>query len=269
MHAANAQKQSIVALSDSEATEPKAIKNTTVPLTKTDSAVTDPLDKNGPWPDQDLNRLIAMMERLNINEITQIECLETLIYLSSRRQDSRALAQAAIKTYGSLSKLFEQPGRDLRAVLSLDKVTTALIVVAKASMRYILLKDIEDRIELASGDALIDYLAFDLRHSSQEILRVIYLDAKCKIIKDQEMARGTVNTVHIYPREVIKNAIIYGASSVILAHNHLSDDATPSRKDIEVTQKTKNALEFLNITLSDHIIISRKSSLSMKQEGYF
>ena len=178
------------------------------------------------------------------------------------------MAEAALKTYGSLPKVFERPGQELRELLGLDQATTVLIAIARASLKHILSDNFVARKELSSCAALLDYLAFDLRHTDQEILRVIYLDTKCKIIKDEEMARGNVNAVPLYPREVSKKALIYCASSVILAHNHLSDDPTPSKADIQTTNQTKIALNHLGITLHDHVIISRGPYSSMKEAGY-
>ncbi len=211
----------------------------------------------------------AALRCCNTDELSELECLEFLISLSSGQQNARCLAERAIEAYGSLAKVFQQPSRELCNLLDLDDMTAFLMKVTKSSMKHIVAPAISTRRGLASHEALIDYLALDFRDAEQEIVRVIYFDAKCNIIQDEEMFRGTVNTVPVYPREIGKRALSCSAASVILAHNHLTDDPTPSCNDIDTTIKIERALQSLDIILSDHVIIARGRSLSMRAEGLF
>ena len=218
------------------------------------------------WPNQNLNRVLVASEGGNTDHFSEVDCLEMLFYLSSRRMDARQIAEVAIKTYGSLAKVFQRSGRELRETMCMDHSMTGLLAILKSSMKYIISPGSPSRRELPSYAALVEYLALDFRGAEEEILRVIYLDGMNKIIRDEEMARGTVNQVPIYPKEVAKRAILSCASSVILAHNHLGDDPTPSRRDVEATIKTKRALESLDINLYDHVIISHKRCFSMEEK---
>ena len=211
----------------------------------------------------------ATLRSCNTDEFSEIECLEFLICLSSGRQNARGLAERALETYGCLAKVFQQTSEDLCELLGLDVKTVFLMKVTKSSMKHLVAPRPCGRRELASHDALVDYLALDFRDTDQEILRVIYLDAKCKVIKDEEISRGTVNTVPVYPREIGKRALRYAAASVILAHNHLTDDPTPSSSDIDATIRIDRALRSLDIVLSDHVIIAQDQSFSMRAEGLF
>lgn len=243
------------------------IDNQTVPLAGAKQMAPYSLGTNEPWPDQGLNRILATVDSFDTNELSEIECLEMLFYLGSRRRDARHIAEAAIETYGSLAKVFQRPGKELREFLGMDHSMTALLAIAKSSMKFILTPDLSDRRELKSYAALMNYVTLDLRGADQEILRIIYLDTKSRIIKDEEMARGTVDSVSIYPKEVAKRAAAYCASSVILAHNHLGDDPTPSRPDVEATTRTKGALELFDIALLDHVIVARSRCFSMQEQG--
>ena len=211
----------------------------------------------------------AVLRCCAADEFSELECLEFLISLSSGHQNARSLAERAIEAYGSLARVFQQPSRELCDVLDLDVMTAFLMKVTKSSMKHIVAPAISTRRGLASHEALIDYLRLDFQDAEQEIVRVIYLDAKCNIIHDAEMFRGTVNTVPVYPREIGKQALGCSAASVILAHNHLTDDPTPSCSDIDATIKIDRALQALDITLSDHVIVARGRSLSMRAEGFF
>ena len=169
--------------------------------------------------------------------------------------------------YGSLAKVYQSPGRELRELMNFNHSTTSLLTITKKAMKHILAPALQGRHQISSSDALIDYVALDLREADTEILRTIYLDAKSMIIRDEEMCRGTFNNVSLYPNEVAKRAMIYSASSVVLAHNHLSEDPTPSNADINKTRRTKEALKTIDVTLHDHIIVARRSCFSMQGEG--
>ena len=225
------------------------------------------LSANELWPDQGLNRMLSKVESFDADDFDEVECLEMLFYLSSRRRDARCLAETAIKTYGSLAKVFQRPSSELHQLVNLDHAMTAMLAIAKSSMKHILSVKISDLQKISSYIALIDYLSLDLREAEQEILRVLYLDNKNKIIKNEEMARGTINTVPLYPKEIAKRALLYCASSIILAHNHLSDDPTPSTDDIRLTVKTKGALSLIDVVLHDHVIIARNDCFSMKNQS--
>lgn len=241
--------------------------NQTAPMTGSKPMTSYHLSADEPWPDQGLNRFLTAVDNFNTNELSEVECLEMLFYLSSRRRDARSLAESAIQIYGSLASVFQRPGKELREALGIDHAMSALLAIAKSSMKRILAPDLSARQEIESFAALMNYLALDLRGNEQEVFRVIYLDTKCRIIKDEEMARGTVDAVTVYPKEVAKRAAGYCASSVILAHNHLGDDPTPSRNDIAVTIQTKGALKLFDVTLHDHVIVARNCYFSMHKEG--
>lgn len=244
-----------------------AIKQQTIPLAEEKPTASHSLGTTEPWPDQGLNRILAKVESFSTDELNEVECLEMLFYLTSRRRDARQFAETAIEAYGSLAKVFQRPSKELRELLGMDHAMTALIAIAKSSMKFILAPDLCDRQELKSYAALMNYLALDLRGLEQEAFRVIYLDTKYRIIKDEELARGTVDAVSVYPREVAKRAAAYCASSVILAHNHLGDDPTPSRSDIEATTRIKGALQLFDVALHDHVIVARSHCFSMQQQG--
>ena len=206
MNVTNNNLQSTIVLPTTEAPQFSVVENQVIPLAKARPMPTYPNGTNDHWPDQGLNRLLAKAENFDTNDISEIECLEMLFYLTSKRQDARQLAEAAIETYGSLGRVFDRPGRELRELLGFDYSMTAMLAITKTSMKFILTPKVTARRELGSYAALMDYLALDLRNAEQEIFRIIYLDTKNKIIRDEEMARGTVDAVSIYPKEVAKKS---------------------------------------------------------------
>jgi DNA repair protein RadC len=120
---------------------------------------------------------------------------------------------------------------------------------------------------LSSWDALLNYCQTALAHQEIEQFRVLYLDRKNVLIADEAQARGTVDHVPVYPREVVKRALEVNASAMILVHNHPSGDPTPSAADIDMTHQIQRAAEALGITLHDHLVIGKSREISFRSEG--
>ena len=121
---------------------------------------------------------------------------------------------------------------------------------------------------LSSWDALLDYCHTSMAHRETEQLCVLFLDRKNTVIADEEQAKGTVDHVPVYPREVAKRALELNASALILVHNHPSGDPTPSQSDISMTDQINSACMALGLTLHDHLIIGKSTELSFRSAGY-
>ena len=126
---------------------------------------------------------------------------------------------------------------------------------------------IMQRRVLSSWDALLDYCRTTMAHRDIEQFRVLYLDTKNTLIADEEQARGTVDHVPVYPREVVKRALQLNASALILVHNHPSGDPSPSPEDIAMTEQIERAAEALGLALHDHLIIGKSTELSFRAQG--
>ncbi|MGZ5262127.1 MAG: JAB domain-containing protein, partial [Burkholderiales bacterium] len=120
---------------------------------------------------------------------------------------------------------------------------------------------------ISSWSDLIDYCTARMAYETVEQFRVIYLDRKNKLIADEAQQKGTVDHTPVYPREVVKRALALEASALIMVHNHPSGDPTPSRADIEMTRKVKDAAAAVGITLHDHVVVSRGGHVSFRTQG--
>lgn len=107
-----------------------------------------------------------------------------------------------------------------------------------------------------------------MSHRETEQFRVLYLDRKNVLIADEEQARGTVDHVPVYPREVVKRALELNASALILVHNHPSGDPTPSAADITITAQVAQAASALGLVLHDHLVIGKSCELSFRASGH-
>ena len=126
---------------------------------------------------------------------------------------------------------------------------------------------------LTRGDALVNaqttkqYLQQQLRAYPYEVFACLFLDNKHRMIKFEELFRGTLDGATIYPREVVKQALSHNAAAVIFAHNHPSGLAQPSEADYQITQRLKTALELIDIRVLDHIVIGDGESVSFAELG--
>lgn len=123
------------------------------------------------------------------------------------------------------------------------------------------------RLLVSKPSVAIDYIVARLALSDVEVFGVMFLDAQLRMIAFEEMFRGTLSEASVYPREVVKAAIRHDAHSILIAHNHPSGSSQPSRADIEVTRRLKEAVGLVNVSLVDHIIVAAGSGHSMSQMG--
>lgn len=196
------------------------------------------------------------------------ELLELVLFRPLDQQDVKPLARLLLDTFGDFNRVLSAPANRLRAVRGVgDAVICELKIVEAAAHRLSRSKIIERPI-ISGWDAVLDYCHTTLSHQETEQFRVLYLDRKNVLIADEEQAKGTVDHVPVYPREVVKRALELNASSLILVHNHPSGDPSPSEADIRMTAQIREAAEALGLTLHDHLIVGKSRELSFRSEGY-
>jgi DNA repair protein RadC len=133
-------------------------------------------------------------------------------------------------------------------------------------LQRVLREQIQDRPVIGSWTALLDYLQVALAHEPIEQFRVLFLDRKNILIRDEVQQRGTVDHTPLYPREITRRALELQASALIMVHNHPSGDPTPSRADIEMTKQVVQALAPVGITVHDHVIVGKNRHTSFKSQ---
>lgn len=196
------------------------------------------------------------------------EMLELVLFRAIPRQDVKPLARRLLDVFGDFNRVLSAPTARLTEVQGVgDAVVQELKIVEAAAHRLARAK-VMNRQVLSSWDALLDYCHTSMAHRETEQFRVLYLDRKNVLIADEEQARGTVDHVPVYPREVVKRALELNASALILVHNHPSGDPTPSESDILMTEQVNEAAQVLGIVLHDHLIIGKSRELSFRASGY-
>ena len=195
------------------------------------------------------------------------ELLELVLFRAIPRQDVKPLARVLLDRFGDFNGTVSAPVVRLRESNGVGEAGVQELKIFEAAAQRLARARIIRRDVISSWDALLDYCHTAMAHRDTEHFRVLFLDRRNALIADEEQARGTVNHVPVYPREVVKRALELNASALILVHNHPSGDPTPSDSDIAMTARIQAAAEALDVTLHDHLIIGRSRELSFRDEG--
>ncbi|WP_102106853.1 RadC family protein [Kandeliimicrobium roseum] len=196
------------------------------------------------------------------------ELLELLLFRAIPRQDVKPLARRLMDAFGDLGRVLSASPEQLMAVQGVGEAVMVELKIAEAAAHRIARAKVMQRPVVSSWDALLDYCHTTMAHRETEQFRILFLDRKNVLIADEEQAKGTVDHVPVYPREVVKRALALNASALILVHNHPSGDPTPSDSDIAMTAQIADACGTLGIVLHDHLIVGKSTELSFRQAGY-
>lgn len=148
------------------------------------------------------------------------------------------------------------------------KAAKALEIMAILEISKRLSKiDVINEPHLSNPKKVVEWIRFNLAFSNQEEFFVVYLNNRGKIIKSEVVYKGSKNTTIISVDEILRKAIILKASSLIVAHNHPSDEVEPSLNDIDITHKLYNSCQMLGIPLLDHLIIGKSNYFSFKNHN--
>lgn len=196
------------------------------------------------------------------------ELLELVLFRAIPRQDVKPLARRLLETFGDFNRVLSAPVPRLCAVPGVGEAVALELKIVEAATHRMARAKVMHRPALSSWDALLDYCHTAMAHRETEQFRVLYLDRKDVLIADEEQARGTIDHVPVYPREVVKRALELNAAAFILVHNHPSGDPTPSESDIVMTARIQAAASALGLTLHDHLIIGKSRELSFRAAGY-
>ncbi len=196
------------------------------------------------------------------------ELLELCLFRTIPRRDVKPLARLLLDTFGDLARVVTAPAARLMQVDGVGEAVVQDLKILEALATRMMRARVMHRAVLSSWDALLDYCHTAMAHRETEQFRVLYLDRKNVLIADEEQARGTVDHVPVYPREVVKRALELNASALILVHNHPSGDPTPSSADISMTLQVRDAAQVLGLTLHDHLIVGREREVSFRAAGY-
>lgn len=186
----------------------------------------------------------------------EYEIIELLLTLGTPRKNCKPAAKELLNKFGSLKAVLEADPESLQTVNGVGQNNIFGLKIAQAVARRYLSDRVMGQDFIQNAESVVEYLIHNLRDKNREIFMAIYLNGKNRILKIEELFEGTLTTSAVYPREVVKKALAENAAALVFVHNHPSGSLTPSKDDISITNKLKEALGTIDISVHDHIIIA-------------
>jgi DNA repair protein RadC len=201
------------------------------------------------------------------DSLADYELLELLLGIAIPRRDVKPLAKNLIAKFKSFAGVIEAPPAELGKIKGLGPAAVAAIKIVAASQVRALRDKVGARSAIANWSDLVDYCRLNIGSKDAEEFHVLYLDIKCRLIRDETHSAGTINSSSVYPREILKRTLELGAASVIVVHNHPAGDPVPSKADIAITDRLKQVLATMDVPLVDHIVVAKGTHASFKTMG--
>ena len=195
------------------------------------------------------------------------ELLELLLFMAIPRRDVKGLAKTLLSHFGSLVEVMSAAPSELTKINGVSDNTAAAIKTVSAIAERMMKQELMQKPVLNNWTRLMDYCQMTMAHEKKEHFRILFLNKKNELIADEVQGSGTVDHTPAYPREIMKRSLELGATALILMHNHPSGDHKPSQADIDMTDEIIAAAEPFDITIHDHIVISRNGYTSFRNEG--
>lgn len=209
-------------------------------------------------------------ERLGVSSLTDIELLAVLLRNGTINSNSLELARRILyplNQRGGLITLHQYSLTQLKKIHGIGRVKALQIVcIVELSKRLSKASAIKG-LDFSSAAKIAEYYMEDLRHHQQEHMKLLMLNTKARLIGETDISKGTVNASLVSPRELFIEALQKNAVSIILLHNHPSGDPTPSREDVLITKRIKEAGNLIGIELLDHIIIGNNCYISFAEKN--
>jgi DNA repair protein RadC len=195
------------------------------------------------------------------------ELIEYILMLAIPRRDTKPMAKQLLTEFGGIGGLLAADAESITRTGIVGESAAAALKAVQATILRLLRSEVAQQPVLASWQALLDYLRADLAHITVERVRVLHMNARNMLIRDELMAEGTIDQAAIHVREVIRRALDLGSAAIILVHNHPSGDPAPSRADIALTKQIVDAGRPLSVSVHDHVIIGAQGHSSMRALG--
>lgn len=203
-----------------------------------------------------------------LDGFTDIQALELLLFYSIPRQDTNPIAHQLLEHFGSLSQVLDAPVEELMGIEGIGEGSALLLHLINEMGRSYLTDRAQREKILPTIEDCARYMQPFFYGRTTEMVYLLCLDAKCKVLSCKKVGEGSVNSAGISVRKVVETALREGASVVVLAHNHPSGIALPSGEDIQTTRRIAAGLQSVEIQLADHIVVADDDYVSMVQSGY-
>jgi DNA repair protein RadC len=199
--------------------------------------------------------------------LSDAELLALLLRTGLPGKNALQMGQELVDTFGGVAGLLHTGPEALKSIKGLGPAKRAELVAVLELARRALAEKLREKTLFDTPQAVRDYLQLQLGSRPHEIFAVLFLDSQHRLIVLEELFRGTLTQTSVYPREVVVRALALNAASVVLAHNHPSGTARPSRADEALTQTLKSALALVDVRVLDHFVVTSSQAVSMAELG--
>ncbi len=199
--------------------------------------------------------------------LSDAELLALLLRTGIRGTGVLTMADQLLQRFGGIGGLINVQPQDLKTVKGIGPAKRSELAAVIEIARRALAQPLRESTVFDSPQRVKDYLALRLRPMPYEVFAVLWLDSQNRLLEMQELFRGTLSQASVYPREVVRAAMRINAAGAILAHNHPSGHAEPSRADEFLTQTLKNALQLVDVRVLDHLVIGGADVVSFAERG--
>ncbi|MBQ9886014.1 MAG: DNA repair protein RadC [Lachnospiraceae bacterium] len=216
------------------------------------------------------NRPYERCEKYGPASLTDAELLAVIIRTGTIGESSIDIAERILCSSpadSGLASLYHLSLNELTNINGIGKVKAIQILCVAELSKRLARSRISDAVRFDNPQAVSEYYMEEFRHKEHEVLKIIYLDTKNRLLCDMNLSEGTVNSSLASPREIFIEALRHRAVYIMLLHNHPSGDPSPSNEDILFTQKIIKSGEMIDIHLLDHIIIGDNCYCSLKERG--
>ena len=217
------------------------------------------------WPEEQRPR--ERLIRHGPQALSDAELLAVFLRVGVTGKSAVDLGRDMVGHFGSLNGLFTATLRDFSAINGLGPAKFAQLQAVLELARRALGEELQAGIVLSSPQAVKQYLQLLLGSKAYESFAVLFMDVKNRLIRSEELFRGTLTHTSVYPREVVKAALSHNAASIILAHNHPSGTPEPSTADRTLTKALAQALALVDVRVLDHFIVAGRHVYSFAEHG--
>ena len=201
-------------------------------------------------------------------QLSDAELLAVLLRNGLAGLNAVDLARSLISEFGGLRNLLYAPRNQVCRLPGVGPVKYAQLQAAAELARRVAQENLQRGQVLTNPDLTRDYLMRQLADRSYEVFAVLLLDSQHRVIQFVELFRGTIDSASVYPREVVSLVLEKKAAAVIVCHNHPSGIAEPSQADRRITERLKNALATIDVSLLDHMVVGDREIVSFAERGW-
>lgn len=209
----------------------------------------------------------AVYLKSGFNSWHDYEILEFLLFYAIPQQDTKPIAKRLIEKFKTLDAVLNADMKELQTIKRIGPHSATLFKVVKDISTIFLERQIKNIDIVSSPSIAVEYLRLKLLKSREEKFIALFLNNQNHVLASETLQTGTVNKASVYPRTVIEKALKHNATGIILAHNHPSGTLEPSKEDITISNKLKDACKNIDINLLDHIIVTDSDYISLKSKS--